>query len=693
MFQVLPLIQLGVAALVLAAAYKWKFGSHPPSSRLMALLGGAWVALATWPFWVAGDASFAATNSELDYPLTLIPLVDAAKARFLPAVAGGVDTFGEIFSGSYISLEYALLSWLPLPAAHALHKIAVVSVSFGGMFILARAMGVAPLLALAAAALFSVSHERILLITWAHGLGFALPPLAAWVVVCRLGRPRYWLGVIALSALIAISSSPTHSVPVVVVTIAATALIWGRGAWWRMIPAIALIMVMVVANWHEALFAKALLSPWTARGQYLPHETRMLGVLQILAGLGGVVAWAVGRGLTTLARPVSALVFAGLFGPVVMIVIQEIPALGPLTAINFGNMQIAFTALAALVFAMGLDGLPTWRFAVPAGLAFAAAQMAWFQVYIPLVWLSEGGVSQVTSAVSQLRNAAWRPSEPERVVSVTYRLPANAALLAGFDTADGGYAMALKSQEHFWGRVVAPHAQEGDSGFLGFQQVALNWKCCQSYAVADFADLDLLRMANVGFILSRVPLHGQGVIQVEGPIDALPPRASQPAWERARAFVRELFHPAGVRVYALEKPLPRVFAATGVTVVPDVLSDAAFFTQLRSAGRTVLAREAQAAALAEGAGKSFTITGFGQQGDTVAVAVDAPQGGVLVVNVPYLPFWHAYADGKAVKVVPVNGIHMAAVVPPGSRGMEFRYERPLLREVAAGLMASTQPPR
>ena len=58
--------------------------------------------------------------------------------------------------------------------------------------------------------------------------------------------------------------------------------------------------------------------------------------------------------------------------------------------------------------------------------------------------------------------------------------------------------------------------------------------------------------------------------------------------------------------------------------------------------------------------------------------VGMPAGSILVVNVPWLPYWSATVDGQPVPMVPANLIHMAVTVPARTLVVEFTYRRPPL---------------
>ena len=76
----------------------------------------------------------------------------------------------------------------------------------------------------------------------------------------------------------------------------------------------------------------------------------------------------------------------------------------------------------------------------------------------------------------------------------------------------------------------------------------------------------------------------------------------------------------------------------------------------------------------------LAVSSFSKIVDGYDVIVDAPQGGILVVNNTYLPYWRATADGKVLDTVPANAIHMAIAVPKGVKRIKIRYHRPTLKE-------------
>lgn len=61
------------------------------------------------------------------------------------------------------------------------------------------------------------------------------------------------------------------------------------------------------------------------------------------------------------------------------------------------------------------------------------------------------------------------------------------------------------------------------------------------------------------------------------------------------------------------------------------------------------------------------------QPEQVAVAVDAPESGILVLSDSYAPGWRAYVDGKTAPILRVNGLFRGVALPNGKHTVTFRY--------------------
>ena len=57
----------------------------------------------------------------------------------------------------------------------------------------------------------------------------------------------------------------------------------------------------------------------------------------------------------------------------------------------------------------------------------------------------------------------------------------------------------------------------------------------------------------------------------------------------------------------------------------------------------------------------------------IAIEVDAPGGGILVLNDVWHPWWRATVDGKPAEILKANVLFRAVVVPPGRHEVRFTF--------------------
>jgi hypothetical protein len=116
---------------------------------------------------------------------------------------------------------------------------------------------------------------------------------------------------------------------------------------------------------------------------------------------------------------------------------------------------------------------------------------------------------------------------------------------------------------------------------------------------------------------------------------------------------------------------PRVYVAREIVRVPDDMSPDVF----PLVARTVAARGAvldarMAEGFQPGTGTVETVE-FRPNG--FAVALDGEAGGTVIVNTPYVPFWHAKSGTQTLAIAPANVAQIAVRVPPGVRRFELVY--------------------
>jgi hypothetical protein len=133
-------------------------------------------------------------------------------------------------------------------------------------------------------------------------------------------------------------------------------------------------------------------------------------------------------------------------------------------------------------------------------------------------------------------------------------------------------------------------------------------------------------------------------------------------------FVRQL---KTVAVFENNDALPHAwFATNAYPLTPQALSDGLLSNKapLRSA---FVLDYSGAEQLPEAVVREFHL-GNGE----VSCALEAPQGGVLVLAVSYYPGWTASIDGKPAAVRLANGRICAVEIPPGAKKLEMQYAAP-----------------
>ena len=235
----------------------------------------------------------------------------------------------------------------------------------------------------------------------------------------------------------------------------------------------------------------------------------------------------------------------------------------------------------------------------------------------------------------------------------------------------------MTSISNFWRYALVRDGIDVSSGHLTLGNETI-WPCCAPINFASMVNIDALRLANVGIIFSAVPLQGKGFRKRVGP-DIVPahPRRNLPFKKRIRALFEGIIDPPPIYLYDILDPLPRAYGARGITVVPDNIDRPTFYRQLieQAVNRRGLIRESDLV-------DNLNMTGFVEVTelqvlpDSFVLKLSSPDGGIVIVNSPYLPFWNI----KNVPIFPINGFQMGFAVPAGTKRLKLSYKRPMLRE-------------
>jgi hypothetical protein len=653
------------------------------------------VLLGTYEYWILGDRSFLSFSGDLEYSIPNFKTLSAQPdgEKFIHGLAGGADRDAVVAIGGQIfSFESFIIDWLPLGLASFLHFTLAVSISLIGMYRLCRSFqGCSRELSLATAVLFSFGSPY----SWDMGFGTAIIPLVCYIFVCRLGKQKYFISVVTISLLNAVSCTPTFSVLSLVGALLVVAIVHGYKSFIKILPALGILVFAILLNWHESLFAKYLIAPYTYRGNIFHEIPFGIESINIFVGLG-----IAGSFLSFFAnrnkgfRIILAVMF-GLFMPLIAYIsVIYLPILSPLKPLSFSYLAAAQNVFLLLALIIGIslaeDAKLLQNLRMRSQIiisrsflftiigAMALAQFAVLKVQTPIVWLIEGGLSTLTGAMNQLEDRPWLPSKPVRVVSVRYRLGGSYAAAAGLDTFDG--MINITSITPYWKAILK--SSKVYMAQPGLRLDNLDFQCCDYYDLNKFADIDLLRIANVGYVLSIVPIIGSGITQVAGPqgIGDLP-RSYHGVFERLQKSVRQIIFSSKIRVYALEPPLERIYPIYKLIVSKANNSEKDFFALIKNnaLNKNAIVRERDLPVGLDRNEGTLILERWALIKNGVTIDVKSGSG-FVVFNSPYLPFWNAYADGKKQKTFSVNEAQMAAYIPENTKRFNFKYDRPNLKD-------------
>ena len=695
-----------IAATLGAFLFIWRYGLPSIGRGDVVRWGAAWILATTALFWVLGPWSFNAVQFELDFavPIHQYAATLPPGTRFAHEFAGGMDAYAlNQFSGQFVSLERLLVSALPTWLGLAIYRVLLFSLSFIGSYRLSRGLGTDRAVAFALGILATVANYGVTLYAFSNGTAIAALPLAIYLIVLRFGRPHYWFAVF----LFGLFHAASCAVPITVlnylfiIPVAAAIIGWQRVL--EVAPGLALVMGLALFNLHETIYGMLSIAPYTVRGsaqiamgldwKSLVTESSSASLLAVIS-LGVMV---VGRRFSRNDGPGrrAAMVLV-LFAPFV-VGVASLPwaavGLSPVQNLGWGYLYLGFFSLALIGGALAAAGMPPGisdrRHLVTAALmALAVGKVAYYSLFEGMIWLSGGGLSY--ARLDDLKNPAWMPSDPFRVAAFPWRLAENQLPAMGFDSAVGITSLQPAVTIPFWAAV---NTGDPDSHIISPTGPSLSprlnegiAKCCTNYNIDKLGiDSSLLRVVNVRFLFSRLPLSGNGLVKVAGPSDGtMLPRDTVPVHQRILPYIRWIVKPDPVYVYELPRPLPRVFAAVDRLVVSDGASNRDFISLVRAKALSGVAVlwESDAIKL-DPIRETPAVLSYAKVLNGYDIELDGVRGGAVIVNVPFTPFWRGRVDGIAVPVVAANGIQMAVAAPAGGKRMTVRYERPLLREKIA----------
>ena len=480
----------------------------------------------------------------------------------------------------------------------------------------------------------------------------------------------------------------------------------------RVLAATVTLILAEAINWGEVMYAMHLVAPYTGRGGVFEEVTfgwtylsdvlsagvsRMLEVRATWIGLGAlIVLWL----LKSDFRMRAAIGFFGVFVSYYFFVMfpWRIIGLAEVSKLSHQYVMLAIIPLSAPIISKAVclaqsicaERSSTFKH-LPQMSVFAAAlgMFVYFKGYNFANYLHHGGQSQY-STIDNLRNASWRPKESHRVITLRVRDLGPEAALAygnyGLESYDVYLMLTPKERPYFFQQAIRK-ADNKSYGAVDLRTL-IDWSKWIEGRLIDFEkqiSLPMLRLANVGFILSPVPMKGEDLTVVSSP--AFPPltryRLKTDPISYLKQRLERLFDFNDVYVYRMRDPYPQAFSAQKIVTVKEPVDESALISTIKNSfDRNLMpvvisASEKPILGLPQ---SNLLVEKFRQVRDGYEITLSAPQGGVLVLNTMLLPFWSAEADGKSLQIVRANLIQMAVSIPPGARNVSFRYHRPTIAD-------------
>ncbi|MEI6848078.1 MAG: hypothetical protein WCK32_08640 [Chlorobiaceae bacterium] len=172
----------------------------------------------------------------------------------------------------------------------------------------------------------------------------------------------------------------------------------------------------------------------------------------------------------------------------------------------------------------------------------------------------------------------------------------------------------------------------------------------------NLASLNILRMLNVAYVISPLPLGHPELVLVK------------------TGLMQLVSGPETVNIYRLQRTVPRAWFAERVTAVKN---DEELFNRLLT-DELPPGQAFVDASLWTGS-RTFspaTVTSLDIKPEIMRIKVVAPRDAFLVVSEIFYPLrWKVKVDGRETSIVKVNGLLRGVIIPAGSREVCFYYDR------------------
>lgn len=612
---------------------------------------------------------------------------------FLHDIAGGVDrySFGRI-GGELISGRLFLFSYFPVWLVIVLLRILVTSVAFLSMFFfLKKQFNSSNFIAIACSALFSSSFDFNTSLTFLYGLSIAGLPLLLYFIFNLKSSYISWMLFFLYSILFITFSDPFYWLPSLWITVFLLLLWMKPKSYFSLIFSLIIVSVLWVANYSEAIFSVLQNISLSSRPEnfrltltqhinwmifpklvynngglpylipilftlYVSIKTKCLNIfLGLLSGLIlgfmsyflGLIDWE-NLGFNFLnsyrwyieyyAFPITIMVFA--------------KAGRKLVEFDKSKITIKLTQIALCI-------------SISLGMIFS------FKIETLLHMLTRGNISIYTE-ISNLKNPYWYGNNNSKVIGVPNKYEPNISSSYNLPSFDGYSTFIPKTNIEVWNKLILKNKSTPSPHSAGLPDLPENNKCCVPYLIEKDINLDILKLMNVGYIISFKELLSSNIYKVSGPEK-----------ESKKSFFKRLFQSSDdVFVYKLDEPYARVYSPANVLILKSNETYKSYITSIKKYATKNYAVFFDKENYFEN--NNFNLHSklklvYEQKVYGYDISILSNSSGIVIVNVPYLPWWVAKdSNDKSLKILQVNLGQIAIIVPKNTNKITLKYEKPIL---------------
>lgn len=651
--------------------------------------------------------------------------MDAIRPLWTPFTVAGTDRLATTFAPDLWSV---LFRYLPGWLAYQIARLFLSTVAVIGTYLLARKkIGLSREAGLFTALLAGVYLGRI---------AFYIMPVAfVPLVILAIGHlledmraPRRW----ALAGLTGFFYSVSSLPQFMIVFAPAFVALWflcveglidfRRLFVWRRWAVIGLFFIFVYALRYQELLALLFNAPLSMRGDWASYDLSVMEAfgqgLKILQGsLGSPIPFAfypyahLNAPLLCFYLFIAAFIYSGGKDPKarrLMILIASCAALivlmpavrtllyDTVSAIRgFSFNKLAGFAKMAMLLGGGFayqtlqsrPGRSPWatRAMVVLVLSFGLLELT---ISAPREWITQGSYKQIfeSPVIKKLAETVKAKGQPVRVASFQmYDMYVNAY---GLESPGGEVDLYPKRYNEFWNKIHEPSIDNDpvrkkylSSGYK--LQLGLTFSNVDKRPEHLFADsfrLNLLSLANVGYILSRDRLVDLELKLLNGDAPATPWFALSNREKIITSAADNFRGRTHLYVYENTAVLPRYFLARQLRVLDN---RAGVLDTL--AGQSAGALRETALIAKEDWPGSKTHKTYSARGrvklekytaDEIVFATELTGPGLLVVTNSFSPFWTCRVNGKPVPIHPIDATFWGVELPKDAKSVTFKYDPP-----------------